>query len=84
MRLRMSDQSSLKLPFIAAGGVVGVLVSAWYLRRTLSHAVPDPVWTRFVNVSLILFVAIYLCNLLRRVVEAARGGKGSGEKKQGT
>ena len=80
MRLRMSDQSTLKMPFIAAGGVVGVLVSAWYLRRTLSLAMPDPVWTRFVNVSLILFVSIYLANLLRRVVEAARG-RGSGEKK---
>lgn len=69
MKLRMSDQSRLKLPFIAAGAAVGLLVSAWYLLRNLRLATPDPVWTRFVNVSLILFVAIYVANLLRRVTE---------------
>jgi len=76
MRLRMSDQSQLKKPFIAAGGVAGAVVSAWYLYRNQLHgkvpgsrAIPDPVWAQFVNVVLILFVAIYLANLLRRIVE---------------
>ncbi|HEY6837916.1 MAG TPA: hypothetical protein VI389_04155 [Geobacteraceae bacterium] len=69
MKLRMSDQSELKLPFIVAGAVVGVVVSAWYVMRSLRLATPDPVWTRFVNVSLILFVSIYVANLLRRVTE---------------
>ncbi len=69
MKLRMSDQSELKLPFIVAGAVVGVVVSAWYVMRNLHQATPDPVWTRFVNVSLILFVSIYVANLLRRVTE---------------
>lgn len=77
MKLRMSDRSPLKMPFIAGGCVVGVVLSAWYLLRTLARPVPDPVWTRFVNVSLILFVAIYLANLLRRFVEAGRGPGGS-------
>jgi hypothetical protein len=73
MRMRMSDQSSLKMPFIAAGCTTGVLLAAWYLRRNLALPVPDAVWTRFVNVSLILFAAIYLANLLRRLVEGMRG-----------
>ena len=55
-----------------AGAVTGAIVSAWYLYRNLRLPVPDPVWTRFVNVSLILFAAIYLANLLRRLTELVR------------
>ncbi len=76
MRMRMSDQSRLKKPFIVAGAVAGVAASAWYLYRNQlrgkvlgSQAIPDPVWAQAVNVALILFVAIYLANLLRRSVE---------------
>jgi hypothetical protein len=69
MKLRMSDQSPLKLPFIAGGVITGATVSAWYLYRTPHLPVPDPIWSRFVNVSLILFSAIYVANLLRRLIE---------------
>ena len=74
MRLHFADKSSLKWPFITGGAVVGAFASAWYLYFTVTRQafpgyVPDPVWTRFVNVALIMFVAIYVANLLRRVVE---------------
>ncbi len=73
MRLHLAEKSSLKLPFVIGGVVVGAVASAWYIyrnvaRQTLGY-VPDPIWTRFVNVALIMFVAIYVANLLRRVVE---------------
>ncbi|UPU34512.1 hypothetical protein M1B72_13755 [Geomonas paludis] len=66
--------SKLRRPFVVAGAVVGALLSAWYLYRNFgsSAAAADPVWTRFVNVALIMFVAIYLANLLRRGVESFR------------
>jgi hypothetical protein len=74
MRLHLAEKSSLKRPFILGGVVVGALASAWYLYRNVAlqsipGRVPDPVWSRFVNVALIMFVAIYVANLLRRVVE---------------
>ena len=76
MRLRMSGQSPLKRPFLLAGVAFGAMVSVRYLyvnhlRGKLpgSPGVPDPVWTQFVNVALILFVAIYCANLARRIVE---------------
>ena len=76
MRLRMSDQSRLKMPFLVTGGVVGAVGSAWYLYSNQLHGkvpgsrpIPDPVWVQVVNVALILFVAIYLANLVRRIVE---------------
>jgi hypothetical protein len=74
----MSDQSRLRKPFLAAGALTGLLGSGWYLLRTLRAPVPDPVWTRFVNVTLILFAAIYSANLIRRVVEMVLN-KGGGE-----
>lgn len=63
--------SPLRRPFVAAGGLVGVALSAWYLVANLKRTtlIPDPIWTRFVNVALIMFVSIYLANLLRRLVE---------------
>jgi hypothetical protein len=76
MRLHIKEQSRLKRPFIVGGVVLGVVASSWYLLRnqavtTLARSavLPDPVWTRFVNVALIMFIAIYLANLLRRLVE---------------
>ncbi len=74
MRLHLAEKSSLKGPFIVCGFIVGALASAWYLylnvaRQAIPGFVPDPVGTRFVNVALIMFVAIYVANLLRRVVE---------------
>jgi len=76
MRLRMSDRTRLKKPFIVAGAVAGAVASGWYLYRNQlrgkvpgSQTIPDPVWAQFVNVALILFVAIYLANLARRSVE---------------
>ncbi len=59
----------LRRPFIVGGVVAGAVLSGWYVYREARVAVPHPVWTRFVNVALIMFVAIYLANLLRRVVE---------------
>ena len=60
----------LRRPFVAAGAAVGAGLSAWYLYRSLGGgAGADPVWTRFVNVALIMFVSIYLANLARRAVE---------------
>lgn len=62
-------RSRLRRPFVAVGAVVGLLVSVWYVAGNLRRAVPDPIWLRFLNVFLIIFVAIYLANLLRRLVE---------------
>ena len=81
MRLRMSDRTPLKRPFIAVGGITGVLASARYLYRTQHLPVPDPIWTRFVNVALIMFAAIYLANLLRRLVELVKKGEGGAARK---
>jgi len=66
--------SPLRRPFVAAGAVTGVVLSGYYLYRNAARAtlVPDPVWTRFVNVALIVFCSIYLANLLRRLVERLR------------
>ncbi len=71
MRLHLADKSSVKRPFIIGGTIIGVLGSIWYLYRNMAipGIIPDPVWTRFVNVALIMFVAIYIANLLRRIVE---------------
>lgn len=56
---------------MAAGAIVGAVASGFYLYNSAARASvgADPVWTRFVNVALIMFVAIYLANLLRRGVE---------------
>jgi hypothetical protein len=64
----------LRRPFVIAGAVAGALLSGWYLYDNFGRGtvVPDPVWTRFVNIALIMFVSIYLANLLRRVVEFFR------------
>lgn len=59
----------LRRPFIVVGAVVGAALSGWYVHYEARAAVPHPVWTRFVNVALIMFAAIYLANLLRRLVE---------------
>ncbi|MBJ6751311.1 hypothetical protein [Geomonas anaerohicana] len=66
--------SKLRRPFVVAGAVVGASFSAWYLYRNFrsSAAATDPIWTRFVNVALIMFVSIYLANLLRRGVESLK------------
>ncbi|WP_224982752.1 hypothetical protein [Geomonas agri] len=66
--------SKLRRPFVVAGAVVGASLSGWYLYRNFgnSGAAADPIWTRFVNVALIMFVAIYLANLLRRGVESLK------------
>lgn len=61
--------------FIYAGIVVGVLVSIWYIHKNHTigtvaggAVVPDPVWTQFVNVSLIMFAAIFQFSLLHKLV----------------
>ena len=56
---------------MAAGAIAGAVGSGFYLYHSSARATigADPVWTRFVNVALIMFVSIYLANLLRRGVE---------------
>jgi hypothetical protein len=63
--------SRLRRPFVIAGAVVGAALSGWYLYNNFGRVnpVPDPVWTKFVNIALLLFVPIYLANLVRRLVE---------------
>lgn len=82
MKLYRKEDSRLKRPFIAAGAVAGALVSGWYICSNLRNEtlfgapkIPDPVWTLFVNVALILFACIYAANLLRRLVELIIKGK---------
>lgn len=67
--------SKLRRPFVAMGGVTGAVLSGFYLYHSAARATvgADPVWTRFVNVALIMFVSIYLANLLRRGVERFTG-----------
>jgi len=63
--------SPLRRPFVVAGAVVGALLGAWYLYNNFGRVttVADPIWTRFVNVALLMFLPIYAANLLRRVVQ---------------
>lgn len=68
--------SKLRRRFVAGGALLGTALSAWYLARNARNGgIPDPVWTRCVNVALILFVSIYLANLLRRLVERFGAGR---------
>lgn len=69
----MADKpiSRLRRPFVIAGALVGASLSGWYLYNNFGrlNPVPDPVWTRFVNVALLMFLSIYVANLLRHLVE---------------
>ena len=70
----MEQRKKQRRPFIIAGAVAGAVVSGWYLydnfgRMTIAA---DPIWTRFVNVSLIMFVSIYAFYLLWRLVDFFR------------
>ena len=63
-----------KRSFVKIGVVISVLLSVHYLYlnyqgRTVfgSAVIPDPIWTRFVNVFLIFFVVILQANLLARL-----------------
>lgn len=71
MQPRGKGISKLRRPFVVAGAIVGATASGWYLYNNFGRqtALPDPVWTRFVNVALVMFISIYAANLLRRVVE---------------
>jgi hypothetical protein len=63
--------STLRRPFVRVGAAAGAVLSCWYLYNNFGRVllVPDPVWTKFVNVALIMFSFIYLANLLRNLVE---------------
>jgi hypothetical protein len=74
MRLHILEKSCLKRPFLIGGAIVGLVISGRYLYLSLARQgeagfIPDPIWTRFVNVALIMFVTIYIANLLRRLVD---------------
>jgi len=70
--------SPLRRPFVGAGAALGAALSVWYLYSNFGRVtqVPDPVWTRFVNIALLMFVSIYAANLLRHLVELLSGRKG--------
>lgn len=63
--------SKLRRPFVIGGAAIGAILSGWYLYNNFGRVtpVPDPIWTRFVNLAVIMFLCIYLANLLRVVVE---------------
>jgi hypothetical protein len=71
MEQQVKKISKLRRPFVGAGAAVGAALSLWYLLGNFGRAtlVPDPVWTKFVNVALIMFSSIYLANLLRLLLE---------------
>ena len=71
MQPEQKQISKLRRPFVIAGAVIGALLCGWYLYVNSGRQapVPDPVWTRFVNIALIMFASIYAANLLRRVAE---------------
>ena len=68
---QQKKKSKLRRPFVRAGAAVGAALTVWYLYNNFGRVllVPDPIWTRFVNVALIMFSSIYLANLLRHLVE---------------
>jgi hypothetical protein len=72
------QKSPLRRPFVIAGALIGAFLSGWYLFNNFGRAtlVPDPIWTRFVNVALLMFVSIYVANLLRHLVEFILRKKG--------
>ncbi|WP_026843278.1 hypothetical protein [Citrifermentans bremense] len=63
--------SKLRRPFVIGGAAIGVILCGWYLFNNFGRVttVPDPIWTRFVNLAVIMFLCIYLANLLRVAVE---------------
>ena len=71
MEQREKKISKLRRPFVIAGAVVGVVLSGWYLYNNFGRVtvIPDPIWTRFVNIALLMFSSIYVANLLRHLVE---------------
>lgn len=71
MQQREKQISKLRRPFVIAGAAVGAALSVWYLYDNFGRTmlVPDPVWARFVNISLLMFSSIYAANLLRHLVE---------------
>jgi hypothetical protein len=71
MERREKKISKLRRPFVVAGAIIGASLSGWYLYNNFGRitAAPDPIWVRFVNVSLLMFCSIYLANLLRYFVE---------------
>ena len=71
MEQREKKVSKLRRPFVIVGAVVGALLSGWYLYNNFGRVtvIPDPIWTRFVNIALMMFSSIYVANLLRHLVE---------------
>lgn len=71
MPQREKKISTLRRPFVMVGAAIGAVLAGWYLCSNFGRAavVPDPVWTRFVNVALLMFSPIYLANLLRHLAE---------------
>jgi hypothetical protein len=63
--------SKLRRPFVIAGALLGAFLTGWYLYNNFGRVtiIPDPVWTRFVNIALLMFSSIYVANLLRHLVE---------------
>jgi hypothetical protein len=87
-RVREKKESGKLRPYFIMGGLaLGLVLSLWYLwlnyagrSITGTPTPPDPVWTRFVNVMLIIFAATFQGSLLGRLCDKAvariRGRKG--------
>ncbi|HEY5513699.1 MAG TPA: hypothetical protein VIK40_08655 [Geomonas sp.] len=78
MEQRQKQISKLRRPFVISGAAVGASLTCWYLYNNFGRVtlVPDPIWTRFVNIALIMFSSIYVANLLRLLVEFIMRRKG--------
>lgn len=85
MAARHSGIAGARRYFLLTGVAVGIAVSAWYLYRNHQIAVhpwhgvlPDPVWTRFVNVGLIMFASVFQFSVLHKLVLLVSGWRGKG------
>jgi hypothetical protein len=78
MEQRQKKVSKLRRPFVISGAAVGAVLTGWYLYNNFGRVtlVPDPIWTRFVNIALIMFSSSYVANLLRLLVEFILRKKG--------
>lgn len=77
MEQKQKKISKLRRPFVIAGAIIGALLSGWYLYNNFGRTtpVPDPIWAKFVNVSLLMFCSIYVANLLRNLMELVQRKK---------
>ena len=85
MTTHQSGIAGARKYFLLAGLVTGLAVSSWYLYRNHLLAtqlrpgvLPDPIWTRFVNVGLIMFAAFFQFSVIHKLVMLVSGRIGRG------